>query len=115
MTLYVRNAVDEMTDKEKQIRRAYLAGREEGWDGYDALPITKETFQAANDFLKNISAEDKRTVKIFANTCGSIIFEWSFHGKLLCSFDVKSTGKIVAFSQDRRLKSNQEITVPEGD
>lgn len=50
---------------------------EEGWDGYNALPITEDVYIEAKRFIENLPLVFIPTLEIIPEPNGEIAFEWA--------------------------------------
>lgn len=66
---------------------------EAGWDGYEALPINKESYTLANEFLKKYP-RNWAMPEVTVDPDGEVSFEWYRKPDLLFSVSVGATGKL---------------------
>ena len=65
-----------------------------GWDGYDALPVSKETLEAANRFILMLPLTTLPTPDISPEPTGRIAFEWYKNKGLVFVASVDGAGLV---------------------
>ena len=75
------------------LKEIYLECSEAGWDGYDALPVTQETYDEAVRFLSALPSWLSMP-EIVPEPDGDIGFEWNFGKNRLLVASVDGTNRI---------------------